>query len=262
VTTVGAETEARDKLESANILGVPVAIVDMKGALERVEGWIVGRRPGFVIFRDVHGVMRCREDEALRRCHEQAAMVVPDGMPLVWVSRLMGYRETGRVCGPDFLPALCERSLTTGWSHFFYGGAPGVAERLADELSARFSGLRIAGTWSPPFRPLTEEEDSEACSMIKDSGADIVWVGLSTPKQEHWMAAHAGRVGAPMLMGVGAAFDFHAGLVPRAPLWMQRTGLEWLHRLLAEPRRLWRRYLVLAPAFVVLMAGQILGIKR
>ena len=248
-------------LEKVDILGVPVSAIDMPMALDIIEGWIAERRPGFVCLRDVHGVMLCQKDEALMRIHRDAGMVAPDGMPLVWFGRLLGTRRMGRVCGPDLMPALCERSLARGYRHFFYGGGPGVAERLAEALRARFSGLAVAGIYAPPFRPLTEEEDVAAVRMINESRADIVWVGLGTPKQERWMAEHLGRLEAPVMLGVGAAFDFHAGAVRRAPRWMQRSGLEWLFRLLAEPRRLWRRYLVLAPKFVVLAALQLLGLK-
>ena len=247
--------------ETIDILGVSVSAIDMPMALETIEGWIAERHSNYVCFRDVHGVMLCQKDEALMRIHGSAGLVAPDGMPLVWVGRLMGARRMRRVCGPDLLPALCERSLARGYRHFFYGGAPGVAERLAEALQARFPGLAVAGTFTPPFRPLTGEEDAAAVRTINASKADIVWVGLSTPKQERWMAEHLGRIQAPVMLGVGAAFDFHAGAVRRAPRWMQRSGLEWLFRLLAEPRRLWRRYLVLAPKFVVLAVLQVLGLR-
>jgi N-acetylglucosaminyldiphosphoundecaprenol N-acetyl-beta-D-mannosaminyltransferase len=146
--------------------------------------------------------------------------------------------------------ACCTRSLETGASHYFFGGAPGIADRLAGRLSARFPGLKVAGTCSPPFRPLTPDEDAELIERIDAANPDIVWVGLSTPKQERWMAAHVGRLKAPALVGVGAAFDFHAGVKRQAPRWMQRNGLEWAFRLGTEPRRLWKRYLVNNPSFV------------
>lgn len=245
-----------------NILGVPVSALDMETALTLVEGWIADGEPNFACFRDVHGVMLSRHDALLQSAHAHAGMIAPDGMPLVWLSRLSGHPDTGRVCGPDFMPALCERSVVAGYKHFFYGGAPGVPERLAENLQSRFPGLRVAGLYSPPYRPLTDGEDTQVIRMIDESEADIVWVGLSTPKQEKWMLEHVGRMRAPVLLGVGAAFDFHAGMVRRAPYWMQLTGLEWLFRLLSEPRRLWWRYLVLAPAFLVLAAIHMAGSKR
>jgi N-acetylglucosaminyldiphosphoundecaprenol N-acetyl-beta-D-mannosaminyltransferase len=158
--------------------------------------------------------------------------------------------------------AVAERSLETGWRHFFYGGAEGVPELLRDRLVERFPGLDVVDVYSPPFRPLTEEEDAEIIARIDASGADIVWVGLSTPKQERWMAVHAGRLRAPVMLGVGAAFDFHAGLKAQAPRWMQRSGLEWLFRLLTEPRRLGRRYLVNNPLFLWLIFLQLTRLRR
>jgi N-acetylglucosaminyldiphosphoundecaprenol N-acetyl-beta-D-mannosaminyltransferase len=158
--------------------------------------------------------------------------------------------------------ALCERSVGRGYRHFFYGGAEGVPERLAASLQQRFPGLLVVGTYSPPFRPLTSEEDVQVVQMINEAAPDVVWVGLGSPKQDQWMAAHVGQLAAPVLIGVGAAFDFHAGRKKQAPLWMQRSGLEWLFRLLTEPRRLWRRYLISNPKFVFLVLAQVLGLRH
>lgn len=199
--------------------------------------------------------MESRRDPDLRRIHNRAGLVTPDGMPLVWLCRSAGFVSTRRVYGPDLLLAACEHFLDSSVRHFFYGGADGVPELLACRLGERFPGLAVAGTYSPPFRSLTGPEDEAIIRMIDDSGADIVWVGLSTPKQEHWMAGHVGRLTAPVLVGIGAAFDFHAGLKRQAPLWMQRAGLEWLFRLLQEPRRLGPRYLVNNPLFIVSLAA-------
>ena len=243
------------------LIAVRVGAVDLEAALEAVGRWIAARRAAYVCFRDVHGLMLCRDDPELHAIHERADLVAPDGMPLVWAGRLIGVRRIGRVCGPDFLPALCAQGLELGYRHFFYGGGPGVAERLATRLKERFPGLAVAGIHTPPFRPLTDEEDREVVKRINESGADVVWVGLGTPKQERWMAEHRARLRPTVLLGVGAAFDFHAGAVRRAPVWMQRSGLEWLFRLVSEPRRLWRRYLVLAPRFVGLVVLQLLGLR-
>jgi N-acetylglucosaminyldiphosphoundecaprenol N-acetyl-beta-D-mannosaminyltransferase len=169
----------------------------------------------------------------------------------VWAGHRAGAAHMRRVCGRDLMREVCQLAVERGWSSFFYGGGPGVPELLVERLTTRFPGFRVAGTWSPPFRPLTPDEDRLVIERINRSGADLVWVGLSTPKQERWMAAHASRLDAPALLGVGAAFDMHAGLVPQAPLWMQLSGLEWLYRLVREPRRLWRRYLRNNPRFVV-----------
>jgi N-acetylglucosaminyldiphosphoundecaprenol N-acetyl-beta-D-mannosaminyltransferase len=246
----------------ANILGVGVSAIDMPVALETIESWIARHEPHYVCVTGVHGVMESQRDTGLREIHNSAGLVTPDGMPLVWLSRLQGFRGVGRVYGPDLMLLLCERSVVLGYRHFLYGGKNGVPERLAESLLKRFAGLQVVGTYSPPFRDLTAAEDEQIVRMIDEAGPDIVWVGLSTPKQERWMAAHAERVSSAVLIGVGAAFDFHAGLKKQAPRWMQRCGLEWLFRLLSEPRRLWRRYLVNNPTFVVLVALQALGLRR
>jgi N-acetylglucosaminyldiphosphoundecaprenol N-acetyl-beta-D-mannosaminyltransferase len=247
------------KIPRANILGVGVSAIDMAMALRAIEGWIVRREPHYICVTTVHGVMESQWDEELRRIHNAAGLVTPDGMPLVWLSRLMGFRRVERVYGPDLLLAVCEWSTEWGYRHFFYGGGPGVAEKLAARLQSRFPGLKLAGTYSPPFRPLTPEEDKAVVEFINTAQPDIVWVGISTPKQERWMAEHVGRLSAPVLAGVGAAFDFQAGLKRQAPRWVQQSGLEWVFRLLMEPRRLWRRYLINNPWFLWLMLLQALG---
>lgn len=186
------------------------------------------------------------------------AVASPDGMPLVWVGRAMG-RQVGRVCGPDLMPLLIDRARQQGARHFFYGGAPGVAEALAARLTERFPGMIVAGTYSPPFRPLTADEDAAEIELINAARPDYVWVGLGSPKQDLWIDDHRTRLDASVLFAVGAAFDFHSGGLRRAPIWMQRTGTEWLYRLLAEPRRLLRRYTVVNTKFVLLLARQILA---
>ena len=253
---------APTRVRRVNILGVGVSAIDMGVALAEIERWICAREPRYVCVTGVHGVMESQGDEELRAIHNAAGLVTPDGMPLVWLSHWKGERRVRRVYGPDLMLALCERSLDRGWRHFFYGGGPGVPELLAERLRRRFPGMAIAGTWSPPFRPETPEEDAALAERIAASRADVVWVGLSTPKQERWMSAHVGRLAAPVLIGVGAAFDFHAGLKPQAPRWMRRSGLEWLFRLLSEPRRLGWRYLVNNPRFVWRVALQAAGARR
>jgi N-acetylglucosaminyldiphosphoundecaprenol N-acetyl-beta-D-mannosaminyltransferase len=206
--------------------------------------------------------MECHRDEALRRIYNHAGLSAPDGVPLVWLSHLAGHRGVRRVYGPDLMLSLCERSTSKGYRHFLYGGAEGVAERLRTNLQHRFPGIRIVGSFEPPFRELTLEEDGQVVRLINQGNPDVIWVGLGTPKQERWMAAHLGRLNAPILVGVGAAFDFHAGVKKQAPVWMRRTGLEWFFRLLSEPRRLGRRYLLYNPQFVGLVLLQALGIKH
>ena len=241
---------AERSIPRVDVLGVNVSAVTMDRTLEILDHWITTGMQRYVCVTGVHGVMESRRDETLRQIHNNAGLVTPDGMPLVWWSQLTGQRQTERVYGPDLLLSCCQRSLTTGYRHFFYGGGDGVAERLVQRLTRRFPGLEVAGTYTPPFRPLTHAEDEEVVRLINDAAPDIVWVGLSTPKQEYWMAQHVGRLNAPALIGIGAAFDFHAGLKRQAPRWMQRSGLEWLFRLSTEPRRLGKRYLVNNPAFL------------
>jgi N-acetylglucosaminyldiphosphoundecaprenol N-acetyl-beta-D-mannosaminyltransferase len=234
----------------------------MATALEAIENWIARREAHYVCVTSIHGVIESQHEEALREIHNAAGLVAPDGMPLVWLSRLQGLKQVERVYGPDLMLAVCEMSVSRGYRHYLYGGAEGVPEQLAAALKRRFAGLQIVGTHSPPFRPLTAQEDEQTVTMINGAQADIVWIGLSTPKQERWMAAHVGRVTAPVLIGVGAAFDFLSGRKKQAPHWMRRTGLEWLFRLLTEPRRLWRRYLTSIPTFVFWSLLQALRLRR
>lgn len=246
------------RFDRANILGVGVSAIDMPLALDTIGGWIARRVPKYVCVTGVHGIIESYRSPELLEIHNRAGMVTPDGMPLVWLARMMGFREVERVYGPDLMLGVCERSIARGWRHFLYGGAPGVPELLARKLSERFAGIEIAGMYSPPFRPLSVSEDRDVVGRINDSGADIVWVGLSTPKQERWMAAHREVLNVPVLVGCGAAFDFHAGLKAQAPRWIQRSGLEWMFRLLSEPRRLGPRYLVNNPLFIGLIIRQLL----
>jgi N-acetylglucosaminyldiphosphoundecaprenol N-acetyl-beta-D-mannosaminyltransferase len=245
-----------------NVLGVKVSAINMEMAVDTIDGWIKDRRKHYVTVTGVHGVMECQRDESLRDIHNRAGMVTPDGMPLVWLTKAKGFNHVERVYGPDLMLAVCAKSEAEGYRHFFYGGAAYVPEKLASKLRQRFPKLEIVGTYSPPFRPLNADERSEIVQQINDAKPDIVWVGLSTPKQERWMSDFTPQLEVAVLIGVGAAFDFHAGLKPQAPYWMQRSGLEWLFRLMAEPHRLWKRYLVNNPAFVTLVALQTLGLKR
>lgn len=246
-----------------NVLGVGISSINMAQAVATIGTWIQERqRAHYICVTGVHGVMEAQKDGALKQIHNQADLVTPDGMPLVWLNHLFGQRHVGRVYGPDLMLAVCQRSLTAGYRHFLYGGADGVPERLTTSLQKRYPGLNIVGSYSPPFRPLTPSEDAEIVARINSSGADIVWVGLSTPKQERWMAAHVQQIQAPVLIGVGAAFDFHAGLKPQAPRWMQQSGLEWCFRLLTEPRRLGPRYLINNPQFLWLLLLSTLHLRQ
>jgi N-acetylglucosaminyldiphosphoundecaprenol N-acetyl-beta-D-mannosaminyltransferase len=248
--------------DRVNVLGVGVSAVSMAQAVSTIGRWIEEGEHHYVCVSGVHGVMESQRDERLRRIHNGAGLVTPDGMPLAWLGRAYGGSHVERVYGPDLLLACCEAFAARGYRHYFFGGAEGVPERLVAELRRRFPALVVAGTHSPPFRPLTLDEDTALVAEINAAAPDIVWVGLSTPKQERWMHEHVGRLSASALIGIGAAFDFHAGLKRQAPRWMQRSGLEWFFRLATEPRRLWRRYLRNNPAFVASLALQIAGVRR
>jgi N-acetylglucosaminyldiphosphoundecaprenol N-acetyl-beta-D-mannosaminyltransferase len=239
----------KNPIRKTRILGVSVSLIDMEGAVNTIMAWATSRIPNYVCVRDVHGIMLAQKDSEFLAIHERAGLVTPDGMPLVW---LAGLRDPNvrRVCGSDLVDALCERSVKEGLRHFFYGGKPGVVEKMASALQSRYPGLVVAGVFSPPFGSLSKEADDAIVRKVASVRPQIVWVGLSTPKQEFWMRDHVGRIPGATLIGVGAAFDFHAGVVPQAPQWMRSNGLEWFHRFITEPRRLWRRYLILAPKFV------------
>lgn len=244
-----------------NVLGVGVDAIDIPRALDEIRARIECGDRTYITVTGAHGIIECQSDPDLRDIHNRAGLVVPDGMPLVWLGRLAGHRQMRRVYGPDLMLSVCDPSAGP-YRHFLYGGAPGIPERLADRLRDRFPGIEIVGSYSPPFRPLRAAEDDEVVATIDRSGADIVWVGLSTPKQERWMAAHLGRLRAPVMIGVGAAFDFHAGVKRQAPRWMQGAGLEWAFRAATEPRRLGRRYATVVPRFLALSAAQHLGLRR
>jgi N-acetylglucosaminyldiphosphoundecaprenol N-acetyl-beta-D-mannosaminyltransferase len=237
-----------------DVLGVGISAVSMDQAVAEVARWVGEGERHYVCVTGVHGVMESQRDPALAAIHNASGLTTPDGMPMVWAGHKAGASHMTRVYGPDLMLELCALAAERGWSSYFYGGAEGVPEQLAAKLTARFPGLQVAGCYSPPFRPLTPEEDEEVVARINQARPDLVWVGLSTPKQERWMAAHRDRLHAPALLGVGAAFDMHAGLLPQAPAWMQRRGLEWAYRLVKEPRRLWKRYLGNNPRFVAAIA--------
>jgi N-acetylglucosaminyldiphosphoundecaprenol N-acetyl-beta-D-mannosaminyltransferase len=233
----------------------------MEIALDALEQWVTRREAKYVCVTGVHGIIESHWSPHVKAIHNSAGMVTPDGMPLVWLSRLKGFRDANRVYGPDLMLATCERFSGRGFRHFFYGGAPGVAEQLVGRLGELFPNVKIVGTYCPPFRAMTAEEDEHAVETIRAASPDIVWVGLSTPKQEIWMARHVEKLAPSVLIGCGAAFDFIAGVKAQAPRWVQRAGLEWAFRLITEPRRLWRRYLLNNPLFISLVLLQLLGVK-
>jgi N-acetylglucosaminyldiphosphoundecaprenol N-acetyl-beta-D-mannosaminyltransferase len=246
----GANGSSARRIPRVDVLGVQVSATSLPRAAQEIAGWVHDERREYVCVTGVHGVMECQGDPELLGIHNASGLTTTDGMPLVWASRRAGVEDVTRVYGPDLMLEVCQHAAAEGWSSFFYGAAEGVPELLAENLSARFPGLEVVGTYSPPYRELTADEAGEVAAMINDSGADLVWIGLSTPKQERWMAEFRSRLDAPVLLGVGAAFDIHAGLLRQAPPLLQRAGLEWAYRLGVEPRRLWRRYLKNNPIFV------------
>jgi N-acetylglucosaminyldiphosphoundecaprenol N-acetyl-beta-D-mannosaminyltransferase len=243
------------------ILGVRVDAVQIPQVVERVKDWIAnGRACHYVTFTGLHGVSETRKDSKFKDILNGADLVVADGMPVVWLGRLHGHSLPRRVYGPELMETFC-RETGASYRHFFYGGAPGVADSLAASLMERFH-IVVAGTHSPPFRELTSEEDEALVKLVHEASSDLFWVGLSTPKQERWMYEHRTRLQLPVLLGVGAAFDLNCGRLRQAPEWMRENGLEWLFRLLAEPRRLWKRYLVTIPSAIWGISVEIFSLKR
>jgi N-acetylglucosaminyldiphosphoundecaprenol N-acetyl-beta-D-mannosaminyltransferase len=248
---------------TVKILGVRVDAVQIPDVIAQMEEWIRERNTcRYIAVTGMHGVTEAQHDARFKTILNSAALVVPDGMPLVWLSRLRGRGLKRRVYGPELMLRFCEETVRRGYRHFLYGGAAGVPEKLAETLASRFPGVEVAGTYSPPFRPLTEEEDAQIVASIRQAAPDVLWVGLSTPKQERWMHEHRERLNVPVLVGVGAAFDINSGRIRQAPRWMREHGLEWLFRLLQEPRRLWRRYLLGGSQFLFYVGLELLGLKK
>lgn len=245
-----------------NVLGVGISVLNLDTALAAVAAALVAQRKGYICVTGVHGVSEAQHDPEFRRILNRSFLNTPDGMPMVWMGRLRGHRQMSRVYGPDLMGRVFEFTRESGHTHFFYGGAAGVAEELKQKMEARFPGARVVGTYTPPFRPLDDSEAAALVRMIEELKPDLVWVGLSTPKQERFMAQYGPQLDATLMIGVGAAFDFFAGRVRQAPRWMQRSGLEWLFRLGCEPRRLWKRYLRNNPLFVLRAAAQLSGLRR
>jgi N-acetylglucosaminyldiphosphoundecaprenol N-acetyl-beta-D-mannosaminyltransferase len=245
------------------LLGVPIAATDYEQAMDAMEEMIARRDPGYVCAVPVHSLMVSRHDAGMREALLGATMNVPDGRPLVWALNMLGEHLGDRVYGPDLMDRFCARAARSGHRMWLYGGAtPQALDDLVRALERRHPGLRIAGGWSPPHRPLTEAEERDVVRRIDSDAADVVWVGLGVPKQELWMARMRPRLRAPVLVGVGAAFDFLAGRKRQAPAWMQARGLEWLFRLSQEPVRLLPRYLRYNPAFVAAFIRQYVRERR
>lgn len=249
------------KLPAYTALGVRVHAVKTEEAIAEMQERIAeGGQGSYVAVTGMHGLSESRKDSRFRDILNRAFLVVPDGMPLVWLARIHRIPLRRRVCGSELMEAFCQ-ATGAKCRHFFYGGASGVAEDLAAKLAARF-GIIVAGTYTPPFRPLTLDEVSEVQKRVQETAPDILWVGLSTPKQEKWMAEFGPQLQVPLLVGVGAAFDMNSGRLSRAPHWMQVIGLEWFYRLLQEPARLWKRYLVIIPEAAWDVSLELLGLRK
>ncbi|MBX3733092.1 MAG: WecB/TagA/CpsF family glycosyltransferase [Verrucomicrobiae bacterium] len=242
-----------------NVLGVGISVLNLDTVVPVLDSALRSGQRGYITVTGVHGVIESQDDEALRRIHNASLLTTPDGMPMVWMGRFAGHGMMGRVYGPDLMERVFEWSRTRGVTHYFYGGQEGVVEVLSQRLAARFPGLRIVGTFTPPFRPLTDAERDALVAEVARVRPDFFWVGLSTPKQERFMAAHRDLLEARFLVGVGAAFDFFAGRVRQAPRWVQRSGFEWLYRLAMDFRRLWPRYSRIVPRFLWKAGWQLAG---
>lgn len=245
------------------ILGVNVDGVRISDVVAHMDEWVRDRSGCHSIAcTSLHGIVEAQHDAAFKKALNATDLVVPDGMPLIWLGRREGHYLPHRVYAPDLVLAFCKETAGLRYRHFFYGGESGIPERMAESLERRFPGLQVAGTYSPPFRPLTKEEDAEILSMISRAEPDVLWVGLGAPKQEHWMYEHKDKLNVPVVVTVGAAFDWLSGRKKQAPRWMREHGLEWLFRLFQEPGRLWRRYLIYGTEFVASIVLESLGLKK
>jgi N-acetylglucosaminyldiphosphoundecaprenol N-acetyl-beta-D-mannosaminyltransferase len=244
---------------SFRILGVPVHAIEIPAVVSQIQSWIESDSKGrYIAFTGMHGIAESWSDCDLRQALDSADLVVPDGMPLVWLGRWHRHLLERRVYGPELMETFCRTTGST-YRHFFYGGGPGVAEKLAKSLQRRYD-IVVAGTFTPPFRQLTEKEQREVESYVAEVSPNVLWVGLSTPKQEKWMHRNRHQLSVQVMLGVGAAFDFNCGNARQAPAWMRENGLEWLFRLSTEPQRLWRRYLISIPKAAGLVCLELAGL--
>jgi N-acetylglucosaminyldiphosphoundecaprenol N-acetyl-beta-D-mannosaminyltransferase len=227
--------------QKKNILQVRFDLIAYNAAMETIKRWRQNGEHHYITLTPPYSVLMCHRDTALRKATENAGLTLPDGTGIILAARLLGYPNCGRVTGPTLMLRLCDWGRTEKLKHFFYGGALGVADALVERLTKCYPGLDIAGTLCPPFRELSPKEDTDIIEQINMTKPDIVWVGLGSPKQEKWMAEHVGKINTTVMIGVGAAFDFHSGKVKWAPEWMRNMGIEWAYRLAHEPKRMWRR---------------------
>jgi N-acetylglucosaminyldiphosphoundecaprenol N-acetyl-beta-D-mannosaminyltransferase len=249
-------------VDRANVLGVGVHTVGLQDTASILETQIREKRKGYVCLAGVHGIMEAQRNPQLTSIFADASLVVPDGMPIVWISHLQGFAATQRVFGPDLMADIMGSAQFRNCVHFLCGGEDGVADRLRDEMVRRFPWVKIAGTYSPPFRSLTNAEEQTFIAKVRTLQPDIIWMGISTPKQERFMAHYLPMLDTTLMIGVGAAFLFHTDAIRDSPEWVKRAGMQWLHRLSQEPKRLWKRYLWNNPLFIIYVFLQIIGWKR
>lgn len=248
--------------DCVSILGVKVHATSMERALARIESALRNGEKGYVCVTGVQGIMEAQADSSLKRIINNSVLTTPDGRPTVWVGWLRGFFKMRQVTGPDMMLKICALSEEKRYKHFFYGGVEGVAQQLKDSLTARFPNMRVVGTYTPPFRPLNAEEEADLVRMVAETRPDFFWVGLSTPKQERFMDQYISKLDTKLMFGVGAAFDIHTGRIKDAPYWMKLTGVQWMHRIYQDPKRLWKRYLVNNPKFVYQIMLELLGIGK
>jgi N-acetylglucosaminyldiphosphoundecaprenol N-acetyl-beta-D-mannosaminyltransferase len=252
----------RNSAAVAEVLGVSIEALNMERALQRIAIELKGRRKGYVCFANVHGIMEAHSDPSLAAIYASAAITMPDGAPTAWVGRWQGQQGMQRVAGPELMLEVFAREELANYTHFLYGGKDGVAEELRECLTNRFPAARIVGTYTPPFRDLNETEKRSFIARVRELKPDIIWVGISTPKQERFMHYYLPQLETTLMFGVGAAFDFHTGRIHDAPRWIKRIGMQWLHRLIQDPRHLWKRYLRTNSAFLWHIALQLTGLRR
>ena len=253
--------DVRTKNERFNVLGTGVSITNMPDTLATLEEWVAAGTKHYVCVTGVHGVMESYNDPELMEIHNASGLTVPDGMPLVWAGKIYGNKQMGRVYGPELMLSACRLSVARKFTHFLYGGRAGVAQKVKENLEKRFPGIAIVGTFTPPFRELNAQEQEELKRQVAACRPDFFWVGLSTPKQERFMYDYLPQLDTRVMLGVGAAFDIHAGLFNDPPAWIKASGMQWFYRLCQDPRRLWKRYLTHNPVFVRKFLRQLLGDK-
>lgn len=261
MNSVKSQSKADSGVERMRILGVGVNAIDNKTTLDQIDFAIKNDERCYICVTPVHSVMDCYGNRELLEVFNNSCLTVPDGMPLVWILKNAGYSNTERVYGPDLMVNAIHHFADEGYRHYLYGAAPGIAEKVQQVFLEENPKIQIAGTHSPPFRDLTEEETTEVIDKINTANPDVIWIALGAPKQEKWMADNRHRLNAPVMLGVGVAFNYIAGTKRQAPRWMRNSGLEWLFRLLTEPRHVWSRY-IRYPQFILLIIAQLTGLRR